>query len=466
MKKRIVWLLALALAAVMCAGAFAESAAVKLAGSAADLLFRTDNVTVKAKAEFSLDGEWFKTAEITWVQDNTRSYREFLLSSPKWDGSVRNNGYRLVTDGDKVYVMEVYHAGEYRTGTLAKRRSLLRSTVETELLTRAVLVLAEQCGDGLLKETSENEYVLELDGDVPALADVTVNLLAQFAARRYFNTDSDTLSTETGLSSIYDYQTLSAGILYCTKEYRLDSARVTLKTGEDGQLEQAEGSLSVTLDTFRNGERKLDVTFSAEVSDRGRSMVRRFNPEDYGVTLAGDAMNVDDLGAESDDLTDWETAQAEGLIRTAWKNAGFEPDPSLPVTVTRTSGMTTVNVSDRFGNVMLTGFFDETGAVRGLQYLQNSWQGDAADLRYDESFPDPEKDREVQQYLMDFLRDTDPDRAAQVPALTMEWWYEADGEMYAQYHEDPLDQVGDGVLIVVRISPEWRIEYFSTKSNG
>ena len=40
--------------------------------SVANLLFNTSNVTLTAKAEFSLDGEWFKTAEGTWKQDGDR----------------------------------------------------------------------------------------------------------------------------------------------------------------------------------------------------------------------------------------------------------------------------------------------------------------------------------------------------------------------------------------------------------
>ena len=50
--------------------------------------------------------------------------------------------------------------------------------------------------------------------------------------------------------------------------------------------------------------------------------------------------------------------------------------------------------------------------------------------------------------------------------IRMNWWYEKDGEIYAEFTENPLSQEGKGFLITLRVEPEWRVEYFSCVSNG
>ena len=116
MKKLILCLAALLLALTVCFTVLAESNTPKVYDSLINLLFATNNVTVTAKAEFSLDGEWFKTAEGTWRQDYSRSFRELVLRAPKADGSERRNGYTIVTEDEKLYLMEAFTPGVYKEG--------------------------------------------------------------------------------------------------------------------------------------------------------------------------------------------------------------------------------------------------------------------------------------------------------------------------------------------------------------
>ena len=44
-----------------------------------------------------------------------------------------------------------------------------------------------------------------------------------------------------------------------------------------------------------------------------------------------------------------------------------------------------------------------------------------------------------------------------VKDLKMEWIYETGNAAYAQYHEEPLDQENDGVLLVIRLRIRRRI---------
>ena len=142
MRKLVIVLTAALLALAICAAALAENAANDLYNDVADLLFRTNNVTLNATAEFSLDGTWFKTAEGTWKQDMDRSWRQLILRSPKMDGTERRNGYTIVCEGQKIWLMEVFTPGVYRDGSTAARTSILRRSVETGQMIRLAGALA------------------------------------------------------------------------------------------------------------------------------------------------------------------------------------------------------------------------------------------------------------------------------------------------------------------------------------
>ena len=87
MKKLIPVILAAVLVLIACAAAFANNTAVDLFDRTADLLFHRDSLTLNATAEFSLDDQWFKTAEIVLKQDGNRAFRKLHLRSPKADGT-------------------------------------------------------------------------------------------------------------------------------------------------------------------------------------------------------------------------------------------------------------------------------------------------------------------------------------------------------------------------------------------
>ena len=95
MKKRIALTLALAMILVS-VSAFAETPVRKMYDSVFNLLFDTNNVTLTGHAEFSLDGEWFKTADAVYIQDGVNSRFDWKLLSPRWDGSERESGYTVI----------------------------------------------------------------------------------------------------------------------------------------------------------------------------------------------------------------------------------------------------------------------------------------------------------------------------------------------------------------------------------
>ena len=289
MKKKWVMILSALSALVICAAALANSAAVELYEKAAELLFETSNVTLKAHAEFSLDGNWFKTMDGEWKQDGDRSVRKLDLCSPRRDGTERRNGYTIVTEKNNLYLMEVFTPGVYRSGFSGERTSILRNTVETKQLVRLGSALAAQAdlllGADAVTKAEDGSYRVVLGEKVPELADAALNQLVRFAAKRYFEIDYDMIRTDVSMS-LYDYATVTQGILYTLQGISLKKADITLKTDKDGNLQQAEGAVSLLLQTSGDGERQLDISFRVDVSDRGSTKLKMFDPKDYDVVQA------------------------------------------------------------------------------------------------------------------------------------------------------------------------------------
>ena len=61
----------------------------------------------------------------------------------------------------------------------------------------------------------------------------------------------------------------------------MQNAEITLKVNDKGELESAEGSASVKLNTTKDGEHTLDGKFSLEVSDRGTTKAEHFDPDKH-----------------------------------------------------------------------------------------------------------------------------------------------------------------------------------------
>lgn len=303
MKKTWMVLTAALMTLIICAVALANQAAMELYDKTTDLLFNTSNVTLKAHAELSLNGDWFKTVDGEWQVDGSRSFRQLLLTSPKRDGSERKNGYTIVTDKTDLYLMEVFTPGVYRKGYTGDRKALLRSTVESKHLISLGSALSSQAdlffGKDTIAKSEDGEYRISLDENVPELMNAALNQLARFAAKRYFEIDYDRVLTDRGMS-LFNYGTVTEGILYTMQGISMRKADITLKADENGVLSLAEGVVGLNLQTARDGIIPLDITFRVEVSDLGSTSVKPFNPKDYDVVLAPDLAVVLNFGFEEE----------------------------------------------------------------------------------------------------------------------------------------------------------------------
>lgn len=295
MKKLIAAYLSIITVLMMTVTALADDETRLFYDSVMNLLFETGNVTLTGHAEFSLDGERFKTADLSYIQDGTDSFYRLKLLTPRRDGSDgpdRESGYTIIANDWKVYVMEVFYPGFYKTGTTRAQDSILRRSVQMDLMTEAVGALADQpellTGGQAITVQSDGQggktLTVALGEDVPALVNTAVNIFYQFIAKRYFDTDYDRVE-EQDMALMENYRTVTQGILSTTKSVSLKKADVTVRVNGHGVLEQISGEAVLLLNTGRDGKKELGITFSLDVSDIGGSHVDPFDPSAWGVEL-------------------------------------------------------------------------------------------------------------------------------------------------------------------------------------
>ena len=110
--------------------AYADQTAARVYDAAARLLTATENVTLTGSATFSLDGEAFKFVETTYVQDGVNSKWVLNLSSPREDGSLRENGFTAIANNRWKYGMEVYRPGFYTVAEADPQSVILRPSAQ------------------------------------------------------------------------------------------------------------------------------------------------------------------------------------------------------------------------------------------------------------------------------------------------------------------------------------------------
>lgn len=293
-KKWAALCLAVMLGLGLCAGAAAEESLEPWVDACTDLLFRTGNVTLDGEARFSLDGAWFKTAEGHYVQDGTNSLWRLALTSPRKDGTKRETGYTVVANGGMVFVMEAFTPGIYRSGTDMAQNTVLRNTVQMNQMVRMAAVLADQIRPmlGSRLAMTETELTLQLsEGQTPVLLDSALNVFAEFAVKRLFMMDYDTVPAEqTG--AVYGYITPFLEIINCTREIRLRETNLRMVKGA-ALPESVEGTAVLDLTYTDGSTHTLDIQFRGTVSDIGTSMVDKFDPADFGVEPAADTTPVE-----------------------------------------------------------------------------------------------------------------------------------------------------------------------------
>ena len=455
MKKLMISLGALLLVLALCFAVMAENStpATELYDSLTKILFTDDNVTLTGTAKFSLDGVWFKTADITLKQDGNQSYRELALSGTRLDGTAQKNGYQIVTDGTTVYVMETVRPGIYRTGTTSEHTSLIRNTRETEQLIslgRAFTASADLLlGKDILTETPEGDLRFEFKDLESDLLNAVTNQVFQFAARRYFDNEYDSYAVDRH-ARIEDYVSVTQGILFTAKSVSLKQALVNVKRDENGLPKYLEGEITLNLKTAGKGDRKLDISFQMNVKDLGKTKVKRFDPKEYDVISEREMAQGEPMYIDESDLNATERAALRALGL-----AGFDRNNIVY--------MGYQSMDDGSGEVSFGGaegweetfLIDEDGKVTAMDMDSAEWKNGSDDQFTKDSQPDAETDEKVKAFLKDFLQEVNPDLVKTVDGLKAEWMYKRYEHVYAKYAGE------DAATFVVRIEPEMRAEAMS-----
>ena len=467
MKKTIILLLACLLTLALAAGAAAESEKplTALCDAAFELLFETGNVTLTGEANFSLDGSWFKTAKAKYIQDGDRSFWELKLSSPRKDRTIRENGYTVIADGSKIYVMEVYTPGVYKTGTSTPQSTILRESVQMDLmkiLVRAAAGRMESAENSAVRvEKQENGLRIEADGPLPEEDSLALNLLAEYGAKRYFLTDYDKIGAWR-TDRMSNYLTVTEGILGCTNSVALKHAEATVQLDAEGQIEAVDGSAVLLLDTAADGEHTLEITLQAAVSERGTSHVGSFVPGEYNVTLAEGSMDIEDV--DNSGLDERTEAKLVNQTKELWTRAGYSLNSTVFGYAYRQNGRYCTDLVDNSTGFTLSCVSNVAGKVLELGQPLGSWRQKV--FNYDDPYQDTETAEKAAGKVMEYLREINPEDMKRVDRLKLECWSEDGGELYFEFCEDPLAQDWDGVLVIVKVRPEWQVVYYSCLSNG
>ncbi len=474
--KRTKYLLPLILAAVLCFTALAESSLLPLVDAAERLAFHTDNVTITGKADFLLDGERFKTAEITYVQDGENSlWREKLLTPLEWRSDYES-GFTVVQNGNAVYVTETLHPGMYRTGADDAQSTLMRRHPMADLLLTmargAVTQLEPFFGNAVTEQQMEDggrEVCLEIaEADAPDLLSYIANLGLRLIGDRLFGTGGYSVFYPVYKEGLMGFPWTETMLILCrTKSLSLGDTSIRVRTDASGRLAAVSGDLTVRLtgyseedgvrEQFENWwwygrrEHTLTVRFDTALSGYGESRVEAFDPTGLRKTSYAEMWHSEIVWKEDTEaLTD---AQKDSLAqrgRDLCRAAGIHV--YALTSLDRLDGRVYLRFDASDGPVALT--MMEDGALLTLDAGRFEASEDAAEVCPDE----------IRQPIMDFLRTANPK-------------LETDDLMILGLHSDDSSRficvVGIGedglftdTLLSVRLDPSWQILQYTCLGNG
>ena len=330
---------ALCLCVALTALALTDGTLKTLWNSGCDFLFHTDNVTVTGQATFSLDGKRFKTMELNYVQDGYKSYYGLKLLTPWSDGTEHESGWTIIAaeDGD-ITVMEAFKPGVYNWATGTPQNTLLRRTVRLDALTELGGLLAGSVEsllpDGTVTLTEADgtktvHFALKED-QIPDTAVSALNLAAGYLADRWFGYDYDRYVIKDEIFSFDHYVTVTQALTAGTVRWALKDADVDFALDAQNRLAGVRGTVKAASEYWDGTVREVEVKFDFAATDYGASVVKPFDPDDYGV-ISGALLPAEEEYGETLEPTMnyiWmgeDFGQASGVTLPAYAYAGSDP---------------------------------------------------------------------------------------------------------------------------------------------
>ena len=456
MKKLFTMFLTLILLLAFACSALADGVIAPLVESAQILLFDTENVTLAGHADFSLNGERFKTAEILYKQAAEDSFWQLDLKTPRKYRKDRETGYTIIANGEKIYVMERYFPGTYTTGTDSPNNTLFRQSTRAGLLFSMLLSVSDQV-EALLPEDavavtrtetgSEFRFTLTKD-TTPSVVNTALNLAADFFLKRFMDVNYDSI-TNWGQGQVADYITVTQGILYSTDSFVLGDTSITVTEDTDGRITGVSGTLAALLCSEELQMAPLEIVFDLKVSDYGSTEVEQFSPDDFSVVPRGSVM---DSPKEVDSaLAERLTGRAKELLVLA----GYDTASLADAAVSQQAGIVYVHFPvDGFASVAVG--MNEEGDLLSLS---------DGSVEYYMASPREPKDETLPQAAADalnaFLGEAFPGLAPVVKSFMPGLEYNHEGVTYQYISALDENQANTGIVFVIRPEPDLRIIYYT-----
>jgi len=273
--------------------AYADETVAQVYDTAAQLLTGTGTVTLTGNATFSLDGEAFKFVETTYVQDGVNSKWVLNLSSPRADGSLRENGFTAIANNRWKYGMEVFRPGLYTVAEDDPQSVILRPSAELTQIIALGHALLEQFPtfpEDVFSLSEGKHLSIRLEKEhIPGSVSNLLSLATWLAVQRTMSIVDDSIAAPPypeEAVTMDDYITPTQAIVNSTEKYELQQLSINAEMDDAGRFTEANGTAQIILHTFLEGDHELHISFAGKISDYGTSTVIAFDPKEYGVAPA------------------------------------------------------------------------------------------------------------------------------------------------------------------------------------
>ena len=146
--------------------------------------------------------------------------------------------------------------------------------------------------------------------------------------------------------------------------------------------------------------------------------------------------------------------------RSIWELAGYNPEELA-------SGGTPYILDSQIVGTIDSRHctFDNDGTLLELQDENAPWL--SIDLNNSRKYVrDEEALQQISDRLVNFLETVNPGMSKTIREMQVDWEQELDGQIWIKINGIPKDENDGWITFVVRLEPEWQIQYFSCVTNG
>ncbi len=463
--KRIAAILCFVLTLALGLTACAESLLLPLFDSATALMFDTENVTIDGKTVFTLDGERFKTAELHYVQAGTDSLYDLKLLTPRGGGE-QESGWIIIANDEDIYVMERYYPGLYKSGTDDAQSTLVRRTVMLD----GLVGLARSLTDGLEAALPEGavtetalpngrQVLIQIGAeDISLPVNAALNVAAQYLMPRYY--DRVSFDLEQSVRGIGDsYVSVMDRIADSAEAFAVKNAELRVDLDDQDRIVSLGGTVTLAFSFTDGSFHTVSAEFKGSLSDYGTGKVDKFDPAAYGVVPASEYNWPDREMPEPENAVDGEKAidEAAEISRAFWAGQGVEIPETADMYASYSESGVDVFFEIKDPEQTYRTFIAPDGEILVIHRM-GSW------LENEEENPDgvdPQIIADTEAKAMEFLTGLNPLMAEVIDPLKVTGVIRDGDDLYLR-----LDDGDWNVLLIVRVEPEWAVEYMSLTSNG